>query len=126
MLSRVVGEIDDGDLAQQVIALNQAVKGVVGLRELADCRGITEINLSTGGTTASAKNEQDKPGSRLAILVPEGNDLVFGMARAYQMFSESFREAVHIFYDLDEALLWLANNNGAEHKVLSSHVAEIS
>jgi hypothetical protein len=42
------------------------------------------------------------------------------------MFSERFRETVQIFYDLDEALLWLTNNNGAEHKVLSRYVAEIS
>jgi translation initiation factor 2 beta subunit (eIF-2beta)/eIF-5 len=31
MVCRVVGEIDDSDLAQHVIVLNQEAKGVVGL-----------------------------------------------------------------------------------------------
>lgn len=38
-------------------------------------------------------------------MVP--NDLVFGMARMYQILTETSPDEVEIFRDLDEALRWL-------------------
>lgn len=122
MLTKITGEINDKDLSHHVAVLNQEAKGLVNLKELADCREVTKINLSTQGTTYSASREKNKLGSKLAILTPKGNDLIFAMARAYQMFAEDFRESVHLFHDLHEALVWLADDNVLESKSLTSLV----
>ena len=100
MLTKITGEINDDDLYHHVVTLNQESEGLINLKELADCREITKINLSTNGTTKNASYEKNKPGSRLAILTPKGNDLIFAMARACQMFSGDSRESVNLFHYL--------------------------
>ena len=122
MLTKITDEINDDDLYHHVVALNKEVEGIANLKELADCREIIKINLTTAGTTRSADHEQIKKGSKLAILTPKGNDLIFAMARAYQMFCEDYRESVSLFHDLDEALAWLTNDNSDECKSLNSFV----
>ena len=57
---------------------------------------------------------------RLAILIPKDNKAAYGLARAYQMFSEEKREAVNIFHNLDEALVWLTADNTEEKEALIS------
>ena len=125
MLTEITGEIDDNDLLSHVIALNTETAGVVNLRELADCRGITNVNLSTHGTTVSASNEQNKPGSKGVILVPEGNEIVFAMARAFQMFCESYRDEVKILQDYDEAVAWLANDDKKDIEALNEFINNV-
>ncbi len=114
MLTKITGEINDDDLSHHVGALNQETEGLTNLKELADCRGITKINLSTRGTTLNADREKNKPGSNLAILVPKENDMIFAMARAYQMFSENHRKSVEVFRDYSEAISWLTKDNSQE------------
>jgi len=119
MLTKINGEINDNDLSRHVVALNKETEGLINLKELADCREITKINLTTQGTTINASHEKNKPGSKLAILTPVDNTLIFAMARAYQMFSEDYRESVGLFHDLNEALVWLTDNNEPENKSLT-------
>lgn len=122
MLTKVVGEINDEDLLHHVIALNKELEGLTNLKELADCREITKINLSTSETTTSANNEKNKEGSKLAILTPKGNDLIFAMARAYQMFSEDYREHVQIFKNYNEAIDWLTKDNSDETESINEYI----
>jgi len=122
VLSNLFGEINDGELAQHVSQFNKESEGIVGIKELADCREIIKINLSVHGTTLTASHEQNKPGSNLAILVPENNDMIFAMARAYQMFAEDFRESVKIFKDYNEALNWLTKNNVQEINAINEFI----
>lgn len=110
--TRITGSLCDEDLREQVSALNEECAGVVGLRELGDCREITDLRRTTvNGTTAIAATETVKPGSRFAILTPADSPLIFGMARACQSFALAKRDAVHIFHDLNEALAWLAEDD---------------
>ena len=125
MLTKLAGEVNDNDLSHHVVALNQETEGLTSLKELADCREITKIKLSTQGTTDSAGHEKNKPGSKLAILTPKGNNLIFAMARAYQMFSEDFRESVRIFHDLHEAINWLSSDNVLEREALIDLVNDV-
>ena len=67
-------------------------------------------SLTVQGTTECANKEDDRPGSKLALLIPNDSPLVFGMARAFQTFSEDHREAVQIFTDFNEAVTWLADD----------------
>jgi len=111
MFTKIVGEITAQDLSSHVFALNEETEGIANLKELADCREITKINLSAQDVTNSACNEQNKCGSKLALLRSKESDLIYGMINAYRMFAEDHREEVRVFTDLQEALSWLAENN---------------
>jgi len=120
LLTRASGDIDGKDLMQHVISVNEDTEGIIDLKELSDCREITSLELlSTKMATMSAANENDKPGSRLAILIPEDNAVIYGIANAYKMFAEDHRKAVQIFKEPAEAINWLAEDK-AEEKTLTA------
>lgn len=114
MLTRVFGEINDKELANHVVQINKKLEDKVNVKELADCRELTNMHLTTQGTTLNASHEHNKPGSYMAILVPQEHDMIFAMARTYQIFSEEFRDHVNIFSHYDEAISWLTSNNEEE------------
>lgn len=119
MLTKLTNEISDNDLLRHVIALNNETEGLKDLKELADCREITKVNSSSQGIINCAEHEIKKHGSKLAILVPQKSSYVFVMARAYQIFSDEYRESVNVFSSIDEALIWLTNDNEAEIETLT-------
>ena len=113
--------ISDSDLIQHTISLNEKTEKILVLKELSDCRAIKSVaSLSTETATVAAKIEQKKSVSRMAILIPKDNKATYGLARAYQMFSEEKREAASIFHNLDEALVWLIADNTEEKEALIS------
>ena len=113
LLTRVVDTIDGASLLEHVFDVNAETEGLDGVRELADCRELKSVaGLSVGMTTASAEQETKKVGSRLAILTPPDNDLIYGMARAYQTLALESRAAVEVFRDYDAAINWLAEDAG--------------
>ena len=121
MFTRITGEVNDQNLRQHVIDLNRESEGISDLRELADCTGIKSMeNLTVKGTSGCADLENNRPNSLLAILVTD-SALLYGMARAYQAFSEDRRESVQIFKDKNEALAWLANDD-AEIEVFNKFI----
>ncbi len=122
LLTRASGDLDGKDLMLHVININEVTEGIINLKELSDCREITSLDsLSTKMATMSAAAENDKPGSRFAILVPKDNDVIYGIANAYKMFAEDHRAAVKIFKELAEAISWLAESE-AEEKALMALV----
>ena len=122
-LTKVSGDISDDDLIQHIVSLNKETKELLILKELSDCRKINSVtSLSTQATILAADIEQEKLCSKLAILVPKDNDVIYGMARAYQMFSEDKRGSVSLFSDFDEALMWLSENNIEEKELLISFI----
>ena len=125
ILTKVTGEINDEDLAAHVKAINSDASGSVNVKGLADCREITKVSLTTQGTISCAESEDNKPGSKIVILVPEDNELIFAMARAYKMFCENQYEAVEILRNYDAALSWLANNDQQEIKTLDDYIKSV-
>ena len=108
ILTRVSGTIDNRSLLEHVQALNRERDGVIGMKELADCRDLRDVEaLSVSAVTQAGSIEVKKPGSRLVILVPKQSPVIYGLARAYQMFASESREAVIVSTDVDEALRWL-------------------
>lgn len=111
MLTIISGKVDDKNLFEHVLALNTETEGVIGLKELADARNMTDLkSLSVKGVTRCAAAEIDRPGSKLALLIPRKTPMVYGMARAFQVFSDKHREEVKIFTDIEDAVDWLADN----------------
>ena len=117
VLTRAFGELSDIILRDHVIALNQEASGIEDLRELADCREINDLkDLSVLGASDAASLEIPRPNARLAILTGDSN-LVFGLARAFQTFSEDKRRDVQIFRDFDSALDWLSDDESDRAKI---------
>ena len=110
MLTKITGEVNDQNLKQHVMSLNKETEGISALRELADCREIADMShLTVKGTADCAQLENKRPNSLLALLVSDSK-LLFGMARAYQTFSEDRRKETKIFKNLVDALGWLARD----------------
>lgn len=125
MLTQLTGDINDENLLEHVLATNEETRGIAGLREFADCCGVTSLDfLSVLGTAKCGDREDNKPGSRLAILVPEGSWLVKGMAGVFQVFSEDHREAVKLFTNRQEALAWLAADDDDDDFDLLARLAK--
>ncbi len=112
LLTKVSGDINGKILMQYIIDTNKETDGISNLKELADCREITSVkSLSTQIISDSAESETNKPGSKLALLVPKDSDVIYAMANAYRMFAEDHRESVKIFKELEEALSWLSGSD---------------
>ena len=110
MFTKLPSVVNDENLKAHVQRLNEETQGITDLKEFADCLDVIDISrLTVQGTVQSASSEIDRPYSKLAILVPD-SQLIYGYARAYQMFSEDKRQAVQIFKDPDTALDWLARD----------------
>ncbi len=122
LLTKVSGKIVVDDLLQHVMTVNKEMEGNIDIRQLTDCRNITDIqSLTVKEATNCAQRETNKSESSLAIVVPD-SPIIFGMARAYTMFAEDRRGEVKIFQSVYDALLWLANNP-EEVDILTDFVA---
>lgn len=109
LLTTISGEINATELIQHGIEHNKEFKDNIGLIELADCRGITSVKSLTTKTVVNTASytEINMPDSMLAILTRKNNDVVFGLANAYGMFSEEHHKGVKLFIEFDEAMSWL-------------------
>ncbi len=122
VLNEFIDELDDQSLMKLINDVNNITENVPNLRDLSDARKLQSIdNLSVEGTISSSKGELKRPQGLLAILVPEFNQQIYGMAKVYQSFAEGNRKAVEIFTDFDEALSWLAHDE-QEKEVLKDFV----
>jgi hypothetical protein len=121
LLTKVSGKITVDDLLQHVISVNNEMAGKINLRQITDCRNITDLqSLSVKDTTNCAQRETNKPECSLAIIVPD-SPILFGMARAYMMFAEDHRREVQIFQSIHDALEWLAKDP-EEFNILTNFV----
>ena len=122
ILNEFSGDLDDESLKNLIKDVNVKTKEITDLRELSDCRELQSIdNLTVQGTIVSSQLETNRPQSLLAIVTPEFNQQIHGMAKVYQSFSEATREAVKIFTDIDEAVSWLAKDD-QEKEILENFV----
>ncbi len=121
VLTKICGEVNDYNLREHIIAFKEETKGMSRLRELADCRGIENLeNLTVSGTTRNAQIVDNRPDYLSALLVNDST-LLYGMARSFQMFFEESRKEVKIFKDIDDALDWLAIDD-QEKEILKDFV----
>ena len=109
------GTLDDESLRDHVLALNEQARELEGALELADCRGVVNLDaLTTQGAAASAALEDREGrarGGKLAIVVKD--KLAFGMARVFGAIAAQGRE-VEVTYDINAALGWLGLADHAE------------
>jgi len=109
VMTTVTGRLTDAELMAHKEALLADPRFSAGMKELSDIRGIEDLDVTPQGIMAAAsfdsQNNAELATHRLGLLVP--TDLVFGMARMYEMRTEGNTGGVKVFRNEEEAMLWL-------------------
>ena len=105
----VTGRLDDQDLLAHKRALLADPRFTVGMKELSDIRQCEQMDVTPQGIAAAASFDSDHSSElrahRLGLLVP--TDLVFGLARMYEMSTDGNTGGVMVFRTEEDALRWL-------------------
>jgi hypothetical protein len=105
IFSTLEGVVTDKDLVQFQQNLLADANFDPSHSHLADCSGITRFDVSSQTVRSLALPTLYAQGARLAIVAKL--EIVFGMARMFQMLREGIAEEVRVFRDLDQACQWL-------------------
>jgi hypothetical protein len=109
VLTTASGVLTDDDILQLKARLVEGPRWKPGMKELSDVRSIERLEVSTDGVQQMMlRDERDATtlGSyRLAIVV--AHQVVYSMARMYQMLTEHAVPNVRVFRDMEEAKGWL-------------------
>ncbi len=116
--TQISGKFTDKELLAHVRELNKITKGMNGVKEIADCRGVTDISrLSADGVEFCSSWECVKPGSRLAILMPSDNITFNVLGGIYEATCEQFRDDVVVLNEIDDAIRWLSCDSNFQKKL---------
>ena len=74
-------------------------------RHLWDVRGVTELDVTTGGLRGVRSSLPWTKHTRRAFVC--GSDEVFGVARMAEMLNDEGPSEIHVFRDMSEATDWL-------------------
>jgi hypothetical protein len=105
VLSRGWGVLTDGELLAHVRALTIDPRFVRSFHQLADLRDVADVEVSASTIREMARLNPYGDGSRRAVVVT--SDVLFGMARMYQILREEPTDELEVFRKLDDALRWL-------------------
>jgi len=122
VLSRGWGIVTDRELLAHVRALTIDPRFVRNLHQLADLRDVTDVEVTAATIRKMASLNPCGDGSRRAVVVT--SDLLFGMARMYQILRDEPTDELEIFRTLDDALRWLGILNAKEE--LISALSQVS
>ncbi|MDH3206648.1 MAG: hypothetical protein OEO79_08550 [Gemmatimonadota bacterium] len=109
VMTTATGRLTDAELLAHKEALLADPRFRPGMKELSDIRGVEDLDVSPEGVMAAAsfdsRNSPVLETHRLGLLV--STDLVFGMARMYEMRTDGNTGGVKVFRSEEEAMLWL-------------------
>jgi hypothetical protein len=105
VLSRGWGVVTDRELLAHVRTLTADPHFARDFRQLADLRDVTDVQVAASTIREMARLNPFGAGARRAVVVTK--DVVFGMARMYQILSDESSDELQIFRKVDDALQWL-------------------
>ena len=105
VLSRGWDLVTDRELLAHVRALTADPRFARDFRQLADLRDVADVQITASCIREMVRLNPFGAGARRAVVVT--NDVVFGMARMYQILSDESSDALQIFRKMDDALQWL-------------------
>ena len=111
------GEVTDEELEQHVRTVSEDPRVGPGVRELIDLRAATKVKVTVKGLRYVIANDRqmiDKfKDERQAVVTT--SDLIYGMARMYQMMSNvnAGPSTIKIFREYDAAMTWLVGTEGS-------------
>jgi hypothetical protein len=109
VITTASGVLTDDDILELKRRLAADPEFKMGMRELSDVRAVTDLQVSTEGVRRMAAMDESPSSARSShkLAIVAGSDATFGMARMYQMFTESNQPHVAVFKDYDRARRWL-------------------
>jgi hypothetical protein len=111
VLSRGWDIVTDRELLAHVRALTIDPRFVRNLHQLADLRDVADVEVTAATIREMASLNPYGDGSRRAVVT---SDVLFGMARMYQILRDEPTDELEIFRTLDDALRWLGILNAKE------------
>ena len=115
VLTTVTGVVTDNDVLAHKRALASDPEYHPSMKELSDVRGVTDLEVTAEGIAVMAgfdrEHDDTERGHRIALVASA--DVVYGMARMYQMNTVEADERVGVFRTLDEATRWLGIDEDA-------------
>jgi hypothetical protein len=109
VLTVASGILTTGELIAHKEQLMNDPRFKSGIVELSDVRAIEKINVNGGDVRQFAEIDrtyEDRLKNYKLAIVASG-DLVFGLARMYEMQTESHNPGVMVFRDVEKAKTWL-------------------
>lgn len=107
--THAVGVLTDEDLLGHKRKLAADPQFTAGMRELSDVREVTDLQITAEGVRSMVNTDASQASKledyRLAIVA--GQEVVFGMARMYEILVEQHVPNVSVFRDYREAARWL-------------------
>ena len=109
VLTIISGKLTGRELSEHVLAMNRDYAFIKGIRELADCRFLTDVSeLEEQEVVSSAGKERGSlrvVGGRGAIVAI--SEEVYSLAEMYADVASRIREDARAFRSMDEAIRWL-------------------
>lgn len=106
IFSTATGAVTDADLRAHQKSLLADPGFDPGFSQIWDFQGVEEVQVSNGTLKELAASRSFSAESRRAVVAPR--DLVFGMARMFEMLHQQAPEAFRVFRTSEEARAWLA------------------
>ena len=105
VLSRGWGVVTDREILAHVRALIADPRFARNFHQLLDLRDVTNVQFTASTVREMVRLNPFGAGARRAVVVT--NDIVFGMARMYQILADESPDELQIFRKMDDALQWL-------------------
>ena len=105
VLSRGWDLVTDRELLAHVRTLTSDPRFARDFRQLVDLRDVTDVQITVSTIRDMVRLNPFGAGARRAVVIT--SDVVFGMARMYQILSDDSPDELLIFRKIDDALRWL-------------------
>jgi hypothetical protein len=105
VLSRGWGVVMEREILAHVRALIADPRFGRNFHQLLDMRDVTNLQFTASSVREMVRLNPFGAGARRAVVVT--NDIVFGMARMYQILADESPDELQIFRKMDDALQWL-------------------
>lgn len=106
VLSTATGLLTQRDITEHRRALLRDPDFVPSFKQIFDFRGVTDSELTSTDIRERAESKLFGDGSRRALVA--SSDLVFGMARMYQLLAaDENSDEIRVFREMSDAVRWL-------------------
>ena len=122
VLSRGWGVLTDRELLAHVRTLTADPRFAQNFCQLGDLRDVTDVQITAATIREMVRLNPFWAGARRALVVT--SDVVFGMARMYQILRDESPDELEIFREMDGALQWLGVDD--EKAELLSALSKVS
>ena len=105
IFSSATGVVTDDDLKGHQSRLRSDPAFDRTFNQLWDLRGVAEARVTNGAIRTLADSRSFDAGARRGVVAPQ--DLVYGLARMFEMLRDDSEEEIRAFRNFEEAKQWL-------------------